>query len=183
MGSGYHRFVLVSHQGTCLGGEHGVSSLSQTSKQNLFPAVAPAARERGSASRAKKPGLREAQRRRRLAVFREWNKGGTFAEAGRKFGLTRIRTHEIVLKAVMGDGCRSDRARAWMARLDKEGYWLSRYDAGFQKGLWKNKKSRSPAIRAKTSSSSETHIPKGDGNVNSRVQARSFSTVLTTSCC
>jgi hypothetical protein len=160
MGSGYHRFVLVSHQGTCLGGEHGVSSLSQTSKQNLFPAVAPAARERGSASRAKKPGLREAQRRRRLAVFREWDKGGTFAEAGRKFGLTGTRTREIVLKAVMGDGCRSDRARAWMARLDEEGYWLSRYDAGFQKGSRKNKKSRLPAVCAKTSSSPETHIPK-----------------------
>ena len=166
MGSGYHRFVLVSHQCTCLVGEHGVSSLSQTSKQNVFPAVTPAARERVSASTEKKPGLREAQRLRRLAIFREWDKGGTFAEVGRKFGLTHVRTREIVLKAVMGDGCRSERARAWMARLDEEGYWLSRYDAGFQKGSRKKKKSRLPAVRAKTSTSPETHIPKGDGNVN-----------------
>jgi hypothetical protein len=142
MGSGYHRFVLVSHQGTCLVDEHGVSSLSQTSKQNGFPAGTPAVRERISASTGKKPGLRETQRLRRLAIFREWDKGGTFAEVGRKFSLTHVRTREIVLKAVMGDGCRSERARAWMARLDEEGFWLSRYDAGFQKGSRKQKKSR-----------------------------------------
>ena len=106
----------------CLVGEHGVSSLSQTSKQNGFPAVTPAARERVSDSREKKPSLREAQRLRRRAIFREWDKGGTFAEIGRKFGLTRIRTRQIVLKAVMGDGCRSERARAWMAQLDEKGF-------------------------------------------------------------
>jgi len=146
-------------------GEHGVSSLSQTSRQNGFPAVTPAARERVSASREKKPGLREAQRLRRLAIFREWDKGGTFAEVGRKLGLTHVRTREIVLKAVMGDGCRSERARTWMARLDDKGYWLSRYDTGFHKGSRKKKKSRLPAVRAKTGTSPETHIPKGDGNV------------------
>lgn len=150
----------------CLGGEHGVSSLSQTSKQNGFPVVTPAPLERVSASREKKPGLREAQRLRRLAIFREWDKGGTFAEVGRKFSLTHVRTREIVLKAVMGDGCRSERARAWMARLDEEGYWLSRYDAGFQKGSRKKKKSRLRAVRAKTGTSPETHIPKGNGNAN-----------------
>jgi len=122
-------------------GEHGVSSLSETAKQNGFSAGTRAARERTSASREKKPGLRDAQRLRRLAVFREWDKGGTFAEVGRKFGLTRIRTHQIILKAVMGDGCRSERARAWMAQLDEKGFWLSRYDAGFEKGLQKEKKS------------------------------------------
>jgi hypothetical protein len=62
-------------------------------------------------------------------------------EIGRKFGLTRIRTRQIVLKAVMGDGCRSERARAWMAQVDEEGFWLSRYDAGCQKGSRKTKKS------------------------------------------
>jgi hypothetical protein len=149
----------------CLVGEHGVSSLSQTSKQNGFPAVTPAVGERISASTGKKPGLREAQRLRRLAVFLEWDKGGTFAEIGRKFGLTRIRTREIVLKAVMGDGRRSERARAWMARLDETGFWLNRYESGFHKGSRKKKKSRLPAVRAKTSTSPETHIPKGDGNV------------------
>jgi len=140
--------------------------LSQTSKQKGFPAGTPAVRERISASREKKPSLREAQRLRRLAIFREWDKGGTFAEIGRKFGLTRIRTHQIVLKAVLGDGCRSERARAWMGQLDEEGYWLSRYDAGFQKGSRKKKKNRLRAVHAKTSSSHETHPSKGDGNVN-----------------
>ena len=166
MGSGYHRFVLVSHQGTCLIDEHGVSSLSQTSKQNGFPAGTPAVRERISASTAKKPGRREAQRRRRLAIFREWDKGGTFAEVGRRFGLTHVRTREIVLKAVMGDGCRSERARAWMAQLDEEGYWLSRYDARFQKGSRKKKKSRLRAVRAKTSTLPETRTPTGDRKVD-----------------
>ena len=126
----------------CLASEHwGLVALSEASKQNGFPATTPAAGERVSASREKKPGLREAQRQRRLAIFREWNKGGTFAEIGRKLGLTRIRTHEIVLKAVTGDGCRSERARAWMAQLDEKGYWLSRYDAGFQKGSRERMKS------------------------------------------
>jgi hypothetical protein len=140
--------------------------LSEASKQNGFPAGTPAAPKRVSASREKKPGLRAAQRRRRLAVFREWNKGGTFAEIGRKLGLTGIRTREIVLKAVMGDGCRSERARAWMAQLDKEGFWLSRYDARFHKGSRKKTKSRLRAVRAKTSSSPETHISKRDENFN-----------------
>jgi hypothetical protein len=85
---------------------------------------------------------REAQRLRRLEIFQEWDKGGTFAEIGRKFGLTRIRTRQIVLKAVMGDGCRSERARAWMAQVDEEGFWLSRYEAGFQKSSRETKKSR-----------------------------------------
>ena len=161
-----HRFVLVSHQCTCLVGEHGVSSLSQTSKQNGFPAGTPAVRERISASTGKKPGRREAQRRRRRAIFREWDKGGTFAEVGRKFSLTHVRTREIVLKAVMGDGCRSERARTWMARLDDKGYWLSRYDARFQKGPRKKKKSRLPAVRAKTRTAPETHMSEGSGNVN-----------------
>jgi hypothetical protein len=53
-----------------------------------------------------------------------------------------------------------------MAQLDEQGFWLSRYDAGFQKGSRKKKKSRLPAVRAKTSTSPETHIPKGDGNVS-----------------
>jgi len=110
--------------------------------------------------------LREAQRLRRLAVFREWDRGGSFAEVGRKFGLTGARTREIVLKAVMGDGCRSERAGAWMAQLDEQGYWLSRYDAGSQNGSRKKKKSRLGVVRAKTSTSPETHISKGDGNVN-----------------
>ena len=144
----------------------GLVALSETSKQNVSPAVRPAARERVSDSTEKKPGLREAQRLRRLAVFQEWDKGGTFAEIGRKLGLTGIRTREIVLKAVMGDGCRSERARAWMARLDETGFWLNRYESGFPKGSRKNKKSRLPAVRAKTSTSPEMHILKGSGNVS-----------------
>ena len=65
--------------------------------------------------------------------------GGTFAEIGRKFDLTRIRTRQIVLKAVMGDGCRSERARAWMAQIDETGFWLSRYD-DFRKATRETKK-------------------------------------------
>jgi len=109
--------------------------LSQTSRPNVFPAARPAANERVSDSTEKKPNAREAQRVRRLEIFQEWDKGGTFAEIGRKFGLTRARTRQIVLKAVMGDGCRSERARAWMAQVDEEGFWLSRYDAGFGERL------------------------------------------------
>jgi hypothetical protein len=159
--TGHHRFVLVSQQCTALLASLESRRLVRSFKTEWFSCgyAAPKPRE-------KKPDLRAAQRRRRLAVFREWNKGGTFAEIGRKLGLTGIRTREIVLKAVMGDGCRSERARAWMARLDKEGYWLSRYDAEFQKGSRKKKKGRLPAVRAKTSFSPETHIPKGDANVN-----------------
>ena len=140
--------------------------MSQTSRPNAFPAARPAASERVSDSTEKKPNPREAQRLRRLEIFLEWDKGGTFAEIGRKFGLTRIRTRQIVLKAVMGDGCRSERARAWMAQVDEEGFWLSRYDAGFQKGSRETKKSPLASSPRETSSSPETHISKGDGNVN-----------------
>ena len=69
-------------------------------------------------------------------------------EIGRKFGLTRIRTRQIVLKAVMGDGCRSERARAWMAQIDETGFWLSRYDAGCQEGS--RKKKEEPACEQST---------------------------------
>jgi hypothetical protein len=80
-------------------------------------------------------GPREQQRSRRLTIFSRWSDGGTtFAEVGREFGLTRMRTRQIILKAVMDDGCRSERARAWMAQLDTDGYWLRRYEANFKKG-------------------------------------------------
>ena len=145
-------------------GEKGVSSLSQTSRPNVFPAARPAASERVSDSTEKKPDPREAQRLRRLEIFQEWDKGGTFAEIGRKFGLTRIRTRQIVLKAVMGDGCRSERARAWTAQIDETGFWLSRYDARFH--LAGDEEEPLASSPRETSSLPETHISKGDGNVN-----------------
>lgn len=76
---------------------------------------------------------RPAQRARRLAIFEAWNKNPDFKLVGREFGLTRIRVRQIVWKAIVSDGCRSDQARAWMAQLDGDGYWLSRYELGFAK--------------------------------------------------
>ena len=52
---------------------------------------------------------------------------------GKALGLTRARTHQIVWKAIVDDGLRSKRARAWMAKLDAGGYWLKRYDEKFRK--------------------------------------------------
>jgi hypothetical protein len=77
---------------------------------------------------------RAAQRARRIAIFHEWDEGTTFVEVGKRLGLAPRRVRQIVLKAVIDDGCRSNRARAWMAHIDKEGYWLSRYDADFRRG-------------------------------------------------
>jgi hypothetical protein len=66
-----------------------------------------------------------------MAIFEAWNKNPNFTAVGREFGLARMRVHQIVWKAIVWDGCRSDQARAWMARLDNEGYWLRRYESGF----------------------------------------------------
>jgi len=88
-----------------------------------------------SASRPVLNGLpvRAAQRERRLEIFLAWNRNPNFTAVGREFGLTRMRVHQIVWKAIVWDGCRSDQARDWMARLDPDGYWLRRYEAHFKK--------------------------------------------------
>ena len=112
--------------------------MSSNSESNL---VAPSAVDEASESTTKRSLTRREQHRlRRLAVFQAWDKGGTFADVGREFGLTGVRTRQIVLKAVMSDNCRSERARAWMAQLDTDGYWLARYDRGFQRGLRRGSK-------------------------------------------
>jgi hypothetical protein len=72
------------------------------------------------------------QRARRVAIFEAWDKNPSFAAVGRELGLPGRRVRQIVWKAVVSDGCRSDRARAWMARLDTDGYWLRRYEADFR---------------------------------------------------
>ena len=76
---------------------------------------------------------RLAHRARRLAIFDAWNKNPHFNLVGQEFGLTRVRVRQIVWKAIVSDGCRSDQARAWMAQLDEDGYWLRRYELGFAK--------------------------------------------------
>jgi hypothetical protein len=73
----------------------------------------------------------EEARQRRLEIFRVWSEGGSFREVGEKFGLSRVRANQIVWKAIVWDGARSDRAREYAARLDSDGYWLKRYDQGF----------------------------------------------------
>ena len=88
----------------------------------------------GALKAEEKLSRRAAQRARRVAIFSEWNTGTTFVEVAKRLGLAPRRVRQIVLKAVIDDGCRSKRARAWMAQMDKQGYWLSRYDAHFRRG-------------------------------------------------
>jgi hypothetical protein len=52
-----------------------------------------------------------------------------------------------------------------MAQVDEEGFWLSRYD-DFRKATRETKKSPLASSPRETNSSPETHISKGDGNVN-----------------
>src|SRR5690242_17011489 len=59
---------------------------------------APAESASGANQTQEKLSRRSAHRARRLAVFAEWEKGGTFVEVGRKLGLTPDRTRKIVLK-------------------------------------------------------------------------------------
>jgi hypothetical protein len=68
-----------------------------------------------------------------LTIFETWNQNPNFSAIARALGLTKARVHQIVWKAIVSDGCRSDQARAWMAQLDADGYWLNRYEAGFGK--------------------------------------------------
>src|SRR3954464_7302913 len=70
-------------------------------------------------------------RERRLAIFRFWSKGGTFVATGKQFGIKRARAREIVWTVIIREGGRSDRARAWMMKLDKTGELVKRYDEVF----------------------------------------------------
>jgi hypothetical protein len=74
---------------------------------------------------------RDEMRRRRVMVFEAWSSGGTFADIGREFGLSPQRARQIVFKAVVDDGARSDRARKWFSVMSGDGHWLRRYDIGF----------------------------------------------------
>ncbi len=78
-------------------------------------------------------GATERSSARRASIFKLWSKGGSFTDVGKALGLTRGRTHQIVWKAIIDDGLRSKRARAWMAGLDASGYWLKRYDEKFRR--------------------------------------------------
>jgi hypothetical protein len=79
-----------------------------------------------------------------LAIFEAWNKNPSFTAVGLEFGLARMRVHQIVWKAIVWDGRRSDQARAWLARLDDDGYWLRRYERGFTKSRSSQRPSAAP---------------------------------------
>ena len=109
------------------------------SGETVVASEAPANDERRSA--------RAEQRARRASIFKLWSKGGSFAGVGKALGLTRARSHQIVWKAIVDDGLRSERARAWMAKLDAGGYWLKRYDEEFRRpaNLYRRKRGGAPA--------------------------------------
>jgi len=81
-------------------------------------------------------------RDRRFAMFRSWSEGGTFAATGKQFGIKYARAREIIWKVIVRDGGRSDRARAWMIKMDKTGELVKRYDDCFpnQDTRWRSRR-------------------------------------------
>ena len=74
---------------------------------------------------------RLAQRARRRAIFQAWSQNPNFNAIAREFDLTSGRVRQILWKAIVSDGCRSDQACAWMVQAAADGHWLRRYEAGF----------------------------------------------------
>jgi hypothetical protein len=57
-------------------------------------------------------GATERSSARRASIFKLWSHGGSLTDVGKALDLTRVRTHQIVWKAIIADGLRSKKARA-----------------------------------------------------------------------
>jgi hypothetical protein len=78
--------------------------------------------------------VQEQYRRRRFEIFETWsNSKVTFRELAEQFGLKPAYARELIWKIILHEGGQSERARAFVAKLDRrwKGAQLSeRYETG-----------------------------------------------------